>query len=102
MAGGSRARVLIEGNPVLIVIDIQGGAATASGASTMPFMEGYQQRMDGAPRLVEAARRSGVPIIFFQEAHRRDLVDFGRELDGMEGIHLLAADPDALAPVTTR
>jgi nicotinamidase-related amidase len=32
-------------------------------------------------------------VIFFQEAHRRDLVDFGRELDGAEGIHLLEGDP---------
>ena len=29
----------------------------------------------------------------FQEAHRRDLIDFGRELDGAEGIHLLEGDP---------
>ena len=86
-------RSLIEGNPVLIVIDIQGGAPTESGPSSMPFMDGYQERMDRAPALVAAARRSGVPIVFFQEAHRRDLVDFGRELDGAEGIHLLEGDP---------
>ena len=34
-----------------------------------------------------------MPIVFFQEAHRRDLVDFGRELDGAEGIHLLEGNP---------
>lgn len=86
-------RNLIEGNPVLIVIDIQGGAPTESGSSSMPFMDGYQDRMDRAPALVAAARRCGVPVVFFQEAHRRDLVDFGRELDGAEGIHLLEGDP---------
>lgn len=86
-------RNLIEGNAVLIVIDIQGGAPTESGASSMPFMDGYQDRMDRAPALVAAARRCGVPVVFFQEAHRRDLVDFGRELDGAEGIHLLEGDP---------
>jgi nicotinamidase-related amidase len=32
-------------------------------------------------------------VVFFQEAHRRDLVDFGRELDGAEGVHLLEGDP---------
>jgi nicotinamidase-related amidase len=85
-------RSLIEGNPVLIVIDIQGGAPTEPGASSVPFMDGYQERMDRAPALVAAARRSGVPIVFFQEVHRRDLVDFGRELDGAEGIHLLEGD----------
>jgi len=31
--------------------------------------------------------------VFFQEAHRRDLVDFGRELDGAEGVHLLEGEP---------
>lgn len=32
-------------------------------------------------------------MIFFQEAHRRNLIDFGRELDGAEDIHLLEGDP---------
>ena len=86
-------RKLIEGKPALIVVDIQGGASSDSGESSMPFMDGYGERMEGAPALVAAARRCGVPIIFFQEAHRRDLVDFGRELDGAEGVHLLEGDP---------
>lgn len=86
-------RQLIEGNPVLIVVDIQGGAPSDSGASSMPFMEGYGERMDRAPALVAAARRNDIPIVFFQEAHRRDLIDFGRELDGAEGVHLLEGDP---------
>jgi len=86
-------RQLIEGNPVLIVVDIQGGASSDASESSMPFMDGYGERMEGAPALVAVARRCGVPIIFFQEAHRRDLVDFGRELDGAEGVHLLEGDP---------
>ncbi len=86
-------RSLIEGRPVLLVIDIQGGPSTGEGSSSIPFMPGYQERMDRAPGLVAAARAAGVPVIFFQEAHRRDLVDFGRELDGAEGIHLLEGDP---------
>lgn len=55
MAGRGAPRELIEGNPVLIVIDIQGGAPTVSettatpSTATMPFMEGYQERMDPAP-----------------------------------------------------
>jgi nicotinamidase-related amidase len=43
--------------------------------------------------LVEACRSAGVPIVFFQEVHRPDLVDFGRELDGEEGVHCLEGDP---------
>lgn len=75
-------RALIEGQPVLVVIDIQGGESSGSEPSALPFMPGYQERMDRAPALIAKARECGVPIVFFQEAHRRDLVDFGRELDG--------------------
>jgi nicotinamidase-related amidase len=59
----------------------------------MPFMPGYQAAMDKAPALIRAARECDIPIVFFQEAHRRDMVDFGRELDGAEGVHLLEGDP---------
>jgi nicotinamidase-related amidase len=86
-------RPLIEGRPVLVVIDIQGGAPTGPQEPAIPFMPGYAQAMDRAPGLVAKARECGVPVVFFQEAHRRDLVDFGRELDGAEGVHLLEGDP---------
>lgn len=93
-------RALIEGRPVLIVVDIQGGSdaheetpADEQAAPAMPFMDDYDERLAGAPGLVAEARTAGIPIVFFQEAHRRDLVDFGRELDGAEGIHLLEGDP---------
>ena len=86
-------RAVIEGKPVLVVIDIQGGGAHEAGESSIPFMPGYADAMDRAPALVAKARECGVPIVFFQEAHRRDLIDFGRELDGAEGIHLLEGDP---------
>lgn len=78
---------------MLVVIDIQGGAPSGDGASAIPFMPGYQENMDRAPALIAKARECGVPVVFFQEAHRRDLVDFGRELDGAEGVHLLEGDP---------
>ncbi len=89
----TRPRDLIEGRPVLIVIDIQGGGPSGEGESSIPFMPGYAEAMDRAPLLVAKARECGVPVVFFQEAHRRDLVDFGRELDGAEGVHLLEGDP---------
>ncbi len=86
-------RSIIEGQPVLIVVDIQGGESTDGEESAIPFMSGYQAAMDNAPALIAKARACDVPIVFFQEAHRRDLVDFGRELDGAEGVHLLEGDP---------
>ena len=87
------ARPLIHGRPVLVVVDIQGSAGT-DGESAIPLMPGYAEAMGRAPALVAAARECGVPVVFFQEAHRRDLVDFGRELDGAEGVHLLEGDPE--------
>ena len=85
---------LLVGNPVLVVVDIQGGEAAAAGGPTqIPLMPGYDERLAGARGLIDAAREHGVPVVFFQEAHRRDLIDFGRELDGAEGIHLLEGDP---------
>ncbi|MEM8707194.1 MAG: cysteine hydrolase [Actinomycetota bacterium] len=89
---------LIVGQPVLIVVDIQGGEAAAAQRPAdaepgIPLMAGYDERLAGAPTLVQAARDADVPVVFFQEAHRRDLVDFGRELDGVEGVHLLEGDP---------
>ena len=98
---GQSKRALIEGKPVLIVVDIQGGDSgdqtpddnSSDGQpSAIPFMSDYQEYMDRAPGIVQAARDNNVPIVFFQEAHRRDLIDFGRELDGAEGIHLLEGD----------
>lgn len=90
---GTTDRNLIEGRPVLVVVDIQGGAPAGDQPAPLPFMPGYQENMDRAPSLIARARDSGVPVVFFQEAHRRDLVDFGRELDGAEGVHLLEGDP---------
>ena len=90
------SREIIEGQPVLIVVDIQGGEAHAAPDpedQAIPLMPGYQTAMEHAPGLIAKARACNVPIVFFQEAHRRDLIDFGRELDGAEGIHLLEGDP---------
>ena len=88
-------RELLEGNPALLVVDIQGGESNTNddGVTSIPLMEGYDARMDGVPALIQKARDCGVPVIFFQEAHRPDLVDFGRELDGAEGVHLVEGEP---------
>ena len=86
-------RNLIEGKPVLVVIDIQGGETRLSGEAAIPLMPDYDKRLALAPVLIEKARACSVPVVFFQEAHRRNLVDFGRELDGAEGVHLLEGDP---------
>ena len=89
----NRKRKLIEGQPVLVVIDIQGGEPERNEPPAISFMPDYQKYMDRAPALIKQARDCDVPVVFIQEAHRRDMIDFGRELDGVEDIHLLESDP---------
>jgi nicotinamidase-related amidase len=84
---------LLVGNPALIVVDIQRGSAAPGAESGIPHMPGALDRIARAERLLAAARAAGLPVIFFQEVHRRSGVDFGRELDGTEDIHCLDGDP---------
>ncbi len=84
-------QAMIVGRAVLLVIDIQKGGAEGA-AAVIPYMDGHAEVVANAERVVAAARSAGVPIVFFQEAHRRSLVDFGRELDGAEGVHCLEGD----------
>ena len=46
-------RNIIEGRPLLIVVDIQGGAPADDQPSALPFMPGYGAAMDRAPAVVE-------------------------------------------------
>src|SRR5258708_13169154 len=64
-----------------------------AGEYGIAHMGGWQERIPRAERLVAAARAAGVPIVFFQEMHRRSGVDFGRELDGAETAHCVEGDP---------
>ncbi len=89
-----QARKLIEGRPALIVIDIQKSTfIDDSEVRSIDNMPGYKERMIAARDLVDAAHDNNVPVIFVQEVHRPDQIDFGRELDGDEDIHCLEGDP---------
>jgi biuret amidohydrolase len=85
-------RPLIVDNPVLIVVDIQNTAGRSFEEVGIALMEGSADIIGPAQRLVASARACGVPVVFFQEAHRRSMTDFGRELDGDEGVHCLEGD----------
>lgn len=87
-------RDLIEGRPALVVIDIQAGTFIEKKERAITHMPGYAERIVKAKNAIEKARTRGIPVIFIQEVHRPDLVDFGRELDGSEDIHNLENDPD--------
>lgn len=97
---------MLVGQPVLVVVDYQKGAdddiPTAEvGIEVMP---GSAERIAVAERILQAARAAAIPVVFFQEVHRRSGVDFGRELDGAEGVHCLEGDRateliDSLRPI---
>ncbi len=96
----ARTRRVIEGRPALIVVDIQ--ALTFDETirhRAIPNMPGYKDRMLKARHLIDKAREQDIPVIFIQEVHRPDLVDFGRELDGDEDVHCLEDDPNTAIAV---
>lgn len=80
----------IEENSVLLVIDIQ-----QEDFIGMPEDENEaakDSRWDcirNGKRVLDVFRAKKLPVIQIKEVHRKDMVDFGRELDGSEGIHCM-------------
>jgi nicotinamidase-related amidase len=83
---------VIVGQPVLLVIDIAQSIFIDNHVNNIPLMPDIKERMMRSRRIVDAARVNNVPVIFFEEAHRKSMVDFGRELDGAEGVHCVEGD----------
>jgi nicotinamidase-related amidase len=79
------------GPAALILIDVQKGGVLEQDCG-IPHMPGGPERLRCTLRLLAAARDCGIPPIFIQEVHKRSLIDFGRELDGTEGVHCLEGD----------
>ena len=58
-------RALIEGRPVLIVIDIQASTfIDDSDERSIPNMPGYRDRMTKARELVDRAHEQNIPVVF--------------------------------------
>lgn len=88
-------RDLIEGKAALLVIDIQASTfIDDSEVRSIANMEGFKQRMLNSRIAIDKAREVEIPIIYVQEIHRANLIDFGRELDGDESIHCLDNQPE--------
>jgi nicotinamidase-related amidase len=75
----------------LLLIDVQKGEVIPDDCG-IPIMPGGAKRHARTRQILAAARAAGIPPIFIQEVHKRTLVDFGRELDGVEGVHCLEGD----------
>ncbi len=81
-------------NCALLVVDIQGGDMTGSwGIGPEEAKEQIKKMLPNAKRVLDVFRAKHLPVIQVKEVHRKDHVDFGRELDGSEGVHLLENDP---------
>jgi nicotinamidase-related amidase len=85
---------MLVGKTVLVVVDIQKGADDAISAEEVgiEIMPGGTERIAISERILAAARDADIPVVFFQEVHRRSGIDFGRELDGAESVHCLDGD----------
>lgn len=84
---------MIVGQPVLIVVDIQKSAFIQDYDNGIPHMPNFFENQKRARTMVDAAHDNDIPVIFFQEIHRKDMIDYGRELDGSEDIHCLEGKP---------
>ncbi len=85
---------ILPPHPALLVIDITRDSLLPAEESGIELI-GAPAVVAQSRRVIEAARQAQVPVIFVQELHRRSLVDFGRELDGAEGVHCLEGTPGA-------
>ncbi len=83
----------VNDRSALLVVDIQRGGAAPTEESGIGVMDGYGKWLRPPSALSSAARAAVVPVIFIQELHRPSGVDFGRELDGEEGIHCVEGAP---------
>lgn len=84
---------MIVGKPVLIVVDIQKSAFLQDYDNGIPHMPNFFENQKRARTMVDAAHDNDIPVIFFQEIHRKDMIDYGRELDGSEDVHCLEGNP---------
>jgi nicotinamidase-related amidase len=84
-------RDLAGRTPALLVIDSQMEVAVDAGGAL--GASGFEEAIDRIADLLQAARAATLPVIFTQEFHRKEMVDFGRELDGAEPVHCLEGTP---------
>lgn len=81
----------IEKNSALLVIDIQ--QEDFREMDELNFTDSRWGCIRNAKRVLDVFRLKRLPVIQIKEVHRPDRVDFGRELDGSEGIHCMENSP---------
>ena len=81
----------IQKGSVLLVIDIQ--QEDFVGLEQVSLDDPAWTCIRNARRVLDVFRKLKLPVIQIKEVHRADMVDFGRELDGSEGIHCMENSP---------
>ncbi|HEY9768571.1 MAG TPA: isochorismatase family cysteine hydrolase [Coleofasciculaceae cyanobacterium] len=76
---------LDNNSTALLIIDLQ--ADVFHGGALQ--LVGTDKVLPRAKQVLAAAREMNLPVIHTQEVHRKEMVDFGRELDGAEPVHCL-------------
>ena len=74
----------IPEHSALLVIDLQDDDKNDG----IPVMKG-SATYQNAPKIIRYFREKKLPVIQVREVHRADHCDYGRELDGTEGVHCL-------------
>lgn len=75
----------LKNHTALLIIDLQADVFTDGPWQVV----GAADVLPRAKQVLTAARCLKLPIIHTQEVHRKEMVDFGRELDGAEPVHCL-------------
>ena len=78
-------------NCALLVIDIQQEDFVEMTAET--WDDPAWDCIRNAKRVLDIFRERNLPVIQIKELHRSDMIDFGRELDGAEGVHCMENSP---------
>lgn len=81
----------ITTNSALLVIDIQ--QEDFKEMQENNWNDPEWECIRNAKRVLDVFRAKKLPVIQIKEVHRPDMVDFGRELDGSEGIHCIESSP---------
>lgn len=86
---------MIKGKAALIVIDVQAGLLDRESKF---FDQKNVEIVERTRKLVDKCRENNIPVTFVREVHRPSGLDFGRELDGSEGVHALENSPRVQVP----
>lgn len=79
----------IDRNCALLVIDIQQEDFIGMDDMNQEINDPAWTCIRNAKRVLDVFRSKKLPVIQIKEVHRKDMVDFGRELDGSEGVHCM-------------